>query len=48
MDPDLAAAVVNEIEARKLETENAIIEAENVAKYAEKIKISDNSSKDSS
>ena len=45
MDPDLAAAVVNEIEARKLETENAIIEAENVAKYAEKIKISDSSSK---
>jgi hypothetical protein len=44
-DPDLAAAVVNELEARKLQTENAIIEAENVAKFAEKIKISDNNSK---
>ncbi len=40
-DPDLAAAVVNELEARKLQTENAIIEEENVAKFAEKIKISD-------
>ena len=44
-DPDLAVAVVNELEARKLQAENAIIEAENVAKFAEKIKISDNNSK---
>ena len=44
-DPDLAAAVVNELEARKLQTENAIIEEENVAKFTEKIKISDNNSK---
>ena len=44
-DPDLAAAVVNELEARKLQAENAIIEAENVAKFAEKIKISDSNSK---
>ena len=44
-DPGLAAAVVNELEARKLQAENAIIEAENVAKFAEKIKISDNNSK---
>ncbi len=45
MDPDLAAAVVKELEARKLQAENAIIEAENVAKFAEKIKISDSNSK---
>jgi hypothetical protein len=45
MDPDLAVAVVNELEARKLQAENAIIEAENVAKFAEKIKISDSNSK---
>ena len=44
-DQDLAAAVVNELEARKLQAENAIIEAENVAKFAEKIKISDSNSK---
>ena len=44
-DPDLAAAVVNELEARKLKAENDIIEAENVAKFAEKIKISDSNSK---
>ena len=44
-DPGLAAAVVNELEARKLQAENAIIEAENVAKFAEKIKISDSNSK---
>ena len=44
-DPDLAAAVVKELEARKLQTENAIIEAENVEKFAEKIKISDSNSK---
>ena len=40
-DPDLAAAVVNELEARKLQSENTIIEAENVVKIAEKIIISD-------
>jgi len=45
MDPDLAAAVVKELEARKLQAENAIIEAENVAKFVEKIKISDSNSK---
>ena len=44
-DPDLAAAVVNELEDRKLQAENAIIEAENVANFAEKIKISDSNSK---
>ena len=41
----MAAAVVNDLEARILQAENAIIEAENVAKFAEKIKISDNNSK---
>ena len=45
IDRDLVAAVVNELEARKLQAENTIIEAENVAKFAEKIKISDNNSK---
>jgi len=45
MDSDLAAAVVKELEARKLNAEKAIIEAENVAKFAEKIKISDSNSK---
>jgi len=45
MDLDLAAAVVNELEARKLQAENANIEVENVAKFAEKIKISDSNSK---
>ena len=44
-DPGLAAAVVNELEARKLQTENTIIEAENVAKFAKKIKISNSNSK---
>jgi hypothetical protein len=44
-DPDLAVAVVNELEAKKLQADNAIIEAEIVAKYAEKIKISDSNSK---
>ena len=44
-DPDLVAAVVNELEARKLQAENAIIEAENVAKFAKKIKISNSNSK---
>ena len=44
-DPDLAAAVVDELEARKLQAEKAIIEAENIAKFAEKIKISDSNSK---
>ena len=44
-NPDLVAAVVNELEARKLQTENTIIEAENAAKFAEKIKISDSNSK---
>ena len=44
-DPDLVAAVVNELEARKLQAEKAIIEAENVAKFSEKIKISDSNSK---
>ena len=43
-DPDLAAAVVKELEARKLQAENAVIEAENVAKLAEKINISDSNS----
>ena len=45
IDRDLAAAVVNELEARKLQAENAIIEAENLANFAEKIKISDSNSK---
>ena len=44
-DPDIAAAVVNELVARKLQAENTIIEAENVAKFAEKIKISNSNSK---
>ncbi len=44
-DSDLAAAVVKELEARKLQAENAIIESENVANFAEKIKISDSNSK---
>ena len=44
-DPDLAAAVVDELEARKLQAEKAIIEVENIAKLAEKIKISDSNSK---
>ena len=44
-DPDLAAAVVKELEVRKLQAENAIIEEENVANFAEKIKISDSNSK---
>jgi hypothetical protein len=44
-NPDLAAAVVNELEARKLQSENTIIEAENVVKIAEKIIISDSNSK---
>ena len=44
-DPDLAAAVVKELEARKLQAEKAIIESENVANFAEKIKISDSNSK---
>ena len=44
-NPDLAVAVVNELEAKKLQADNAIIEAEIVAKYAEKIKISDSNSK---
>ena len=43
-DPDLAIAVVNELEARKLQAENAIIEAENVAKIAEEVKVSDSNS----
>ena len=45
MDPDLVAVVVKELEARKLQTENTILEAENVAKVSEKIKISDSNSK---
>ena len=45
IDRDLVAAVVNELEARKLQAENTIIEAENVAKFAEKIKISNSNSK---
>ena len=44
MNPDLAASVVKELEAKKLQAENAIIEAENVAKIAAKIKISDSNS----
>ena len=43
-DPGLAAAVVNELEARKLQAENAIIETENVVKFAEKVKVLDNNS----
>jgi len=43
-DPDLAADVVNELEARKLQAEKAIIEAENVAKIAEEVKVSDSNS----
>ena len=44
MDPDLASTVVKELEARKLQAENAIIEAENVAKIAEEVKVSDSNS----
>ena len=45
IDRDLVAAVVNELEARKLQAENTIIEAENLTKFAEKIKISNSNSK---
>ena len=41
-DPTLVSEVVQELEARN---ENARIEAEKVAKYAEKVKVSDNNSK---
>jgi len=44
MNPDVAASVVKELEARKLQAENAIIEAENVAKIAEEVKVSDSNS----
>ena len=41
MDPILSSAVVKELEARKLKTENASIDAEKVANYAEMVKVSD-------
>ena len=44
MNPDVAASVVKELEARNLQAENAIIEAENVVKFAEKVKVSDSNS----
>ena len=44
INPDLAAVVVKELEARKLQAENAIIESENVAKIAEEVKVSDSNS----
>jgi len=41
MDPKLASNVVKELEARKLNAENAAIEAEKVAIFAEMVKVSD-------
>jgi len=41
MNPKLASTVVNELEARKLNAENAVIDAEKVAVYAEMVKVSD-------
>jgi len=40
MDPVLASTVVKELEARKLKAENVAIEAEDVAMYAEMVKVS--------
>ena len=39
MDPALALTVVKELEARKLKAENVAIEAEDVAMYAEMVKV---------
>ena len=39
MEPALALAVVKELEARKLKAENVAIEAEDVAMYAEMVKV---------
>ena len=41
-DPTLVSAVVQELKTRN---DNALIEAEKVAKYAEKVKVSDSNSK---
>lgn len=41
MDPALVSTVVKELEARKLKADNAAIEAEDVANYAEMVKVSD-------
>jgi len=41
MDPVLSSAVVKELEARKLKTENAFIDAEKVAKTAKLVIVSD-------
>ena len=40
MDPELVAAVIKELEARKLKIENTIIESERVAEFSEKVKVS--------
>ena len=41
MDPVLVSSVVKALEARKLKTDNAAIEAENVAIYAEMVEVSE-------
>jgi hypothetical protein len=41
MDPALASTVVKELEARKLKAENVAIEEEDVAMYAEMVKVTD-------
>ena len=45
MDPVLVSTVVKALEARKLKTDNATIEAENVAIYAEMVEVSDDNLK---
>ncbi|MDC3391910.1 hypothetical protein OAY03_02505, partial [Candidatus Thioglobus sp.] len=45
MDPVLVSTVVKALEARKLKTDNAAIEAENVAIYAEMVEVSDDNLK---
>ena len=45
MDPVLVSTVVKALEARKLKTDNAAIEAENVAIYAEMVEASDDNLK---
>ena len=45
MDPALVSTVVKALEARKLKTDNAAIEAENVAIYAEMVEVSDDNLK---
>jgi len=44
-DPNIASVVIKELNNRILETENNRIELENVVKYAEMVKVSDNNLK---